>query len=238
MANNIKVLDAVGATATVKTTDTAGVHNFHYNIDTVNAVAPAFGSGAVGATVQRVTIATDDTLTANASAMATSLALLDNALNGSAYNVVVSAGASDYTSGVTATPTGVVGIGGFVSSASPTAVTGTAKDFSLTLQGGLRVAQQGDEYETVAASVTAQALGATGGVGDYIAGILVIPATTSPGNVLLLDNATSITVFAGGASSVTTLHPFYIPLGLRSVSGAWKITTGANVSCIGIGDFT
>jgi hypothetical protein len=102
----------------------------------------------------------------------------------------------------------------------------------------LHVRESLDEYETVAASQTAQVLGATGGTGDIIAGILVIPATTSPGNVLLLDNATSITVFTGGASSVLTLHPFYIPLGMRSVSGAWKITTGANVSCIGIGDFT
>lgn len=94
------------------------------------------------------------------------------------------------------------------------------------------------EYETVAASQTAQVLGATGGAGDYISGILVVPATTSPGNVLLLDNATSITVFAGGSSSVSNLVPFFIPLGMISVSGAWKITTGANVSCIGIGNFT
>ncbi len=94
------------------------------------------------------------------------------------------------------------------------------------------------EYETVAASATAQVLGATGAAGDYISGVLVIPATTSPGNVLLLDNATSITVFTGGASSVSNLVPFFIPLGMISVSGAWKLTTGSNVSCIGIGNFT
>lgn len=94
------------------------------------------------------------------------------------------------------------------------------------------------EYETVAASQTAQPLGATGATGDYIAGVLVIPATTSPGNVLLLDNATSITIFTGGASSVSNLVPFFIPLGMISVSGAWKLTTGASVSCIGIGNFT
>src|SRR5688572_8961327 len=93
-------------------------------------------------------------------------------------------------------------------------------------------------YETVAASQTAQVIGTTGQIGDVMEGILVIPATTSPGNVLLLDNATSITVFAGGASSVLTLHPFLIPLGIKSVSGAWKITTGSNVSCIAIGTFT
>jgi hypothetical protein len=100
------------------------------------------------------------------------------------------------------------------------------------------VTPEGTEYETVAASQTAQALGATGATGDYIASILVVPATTSPGNVLLLDNATSITVFTGGATSVSNLVPFVIPLGIKSVSGAWKITTGANVSCIGIGNFT
>jgi len=94
------------------------------------------------------------------------------------------------------------------------------------------------EYETVAASQTAQVLGPTGGTGDFIAGVLVIPATTSPGNVLLLDNATSITIFTGGGTSVSNLVPFYIPLNMISVSGAWKLTTGSNVSCIGIGNFT
>lgn len=94
------------------------------------------------------------------------------------------------------------------------------------------------EYETVAASQTAQVLGATGGTGDYISHVLVIPATTSPGNVLLLDNATSITIFTGGATSVSNLVPFAIPLCMKSVSGAWKLTTGANVSCIGVGNFT
>lgn len=109
---------------------------------------------------------------------------------------------------------------------------------SRTLRVAVDSAQlDGSEYETVAAGQTAQTLGATGATGDYISGILVVPATTSPGNVLLLDNATSMTVFAGGASSVSNLVPFFIPLGMISVSGAWKITTGANVSCIGIGNF-
>lgn len=99
------------------------------------------------------------------------------------------------------------------------------------------VAVDFSDYETVAASQTGQVLGATGATGDYIAGVLVIPASTSPGNVLLLDNATSITIFTGGASSVSNLVPFFIPLGMKSVSGAWKLTTGASVSCIGVGKF-
>jgi hypothetical protein len=92
-------------------------------------------------------------------------------------------------------------------------------------------------YETVAASQTAQVLGVGGSYGDYITGILVIPATTSPGAVALLDGATSINVFAGGATSVSSLVPFPIPLGMVSKNGPWKITTGANVSCIAVGNF-
>lgn len=130
---------------------------------------------------------------------------------------------------------------GTAGSASATVLTvqGVASMTPVAVSGTLSLTDISNaEYETVAASQTAQVLGATGGTGDYISGILVIPATTSPGNVLLLDNATSITVFAGGASSVSNLVPFFIPLGAKSVSGAWKLTTGTNVSCIGIGNFT
>lgn len=93
-------------------------------------------------------------------------------------------------------------------------------------------------YEYVAASQTAQVLGPTGAVGDYLHGILISPATTSPGAVTLLDGSSSIPLFAGGTSSVYYLGPFFVQLGVPSVNGAWKITTGANVSCIGIGIFT
>lgn len=95
------------------------------------------------------------------------------------------------------------------------------------------------EYETVAASQTTQAIGATGATGDYLAGLLVIPATTSPGAVAIKDGSgTAITVFTGGSSSVSDLVPFFIPLGIKSTSGAWQVTTGANVSAIAVGNFT
>ena len=45
-------------------------------------------------------------------------------------------------------------------------------------------------------------------------------------------------VFAGGASSVTELRPIWIPLGIKSVSGGWEVTTGANVSALACGNFT
>jgi hypothetical protein len=95
------------------------------------------------------------------------------------------------------------------------------------------------QYETVAASQTAQVIGATGATGDFIAGLLVIPATVGCGAVTLLDNATSISVFVGGGTTaLPSCIPFFIPLGMQSVSGAWKVTTGANVSVIAIGNFT
>lgn len=96
-----------------------------------------------------------------------------------------------------------------------------------------------DDYETVAASQTDQAMGAAGATGDLLVGVLVIPATTSPGAVSIKDGGGSaITVFTGGATSVSNLVPFLVPLGIRSTAGAWKITTGANVSAIGVGNFT
>ena len=95
------------------------------------------------------------------------------------------------------------------------------------------------DYETVAAGQTAQVLGPTGSIGDYIEGLLIIPAIVACGAVTLLDGATSVTIFVGGGTTaLADAKPFYIKLGMKSVSGAWKITTGASVSCIGIGDFT
>ena len=100
-------------------------------------------------------------------------------------------------------------------------------------------ADQYGAYETVAASQTAQAMGATGATGDYLAGVLVFPGTAACGVVTILDNATTIGTFAGGGTTaLPSLVPFLIPIGLYSVSGAWKVTTGANVTAVGIGKFT
>jgi hypothetical protein len=95
------------------------------------------------------------------------------------------------------------------------------------------------EYETVAASQTDQALGATGAAGDFLACVWIVPATLSPGNILIQDGAGSdITIFTGGASSVSNLVAFPFVVNAYSVSGAWKVTTGANVSCFCTGNFT
>lgn len=103
---------------------------------------------------------------------------------------------------------------------------------------GLVVQQSGAEYETVAASQTDQVLGATGAAGDFLRGLLIIPATTSPGEVSIEDGATNMIVFAGGASSLTELRPIWIPLGIKSTSGGWEVSTGASVSVLAAGNFT
>ena len=107
-----------------------------------------------------------------------------------------------------------------------------------TNTGNLSTAVTGD-YETVAASQSDQALGATGATGDYLAGVLIVPATTSPGAVSIKDGAGSaITIFAGGASSVASLQPVFVPFGIKSSAGAWQVTTGTNVSVVASGSFT
>jgi hypothetical protein len=95
-------------------------------------------------------------------------------------------------------------------------------------------------YNTVAASVTAQALtgGSGGATGDYLSHCVITPGSTSPGTVVILDNATAIYTFAGGASSVSTLISWAVPVGAVSVSGAWKITTGAGVTAFCSGKFS
>ncbi len=107
---------------------------------------------------------------------------------------------------------------------------------------GMVVQTSASEWETVAASQTDQILGATGAVGDLLDSVLVIPVTTTPGAIDIKDgNGTAIRIFEGGASSVSNLVPFSVPLGLKCLNATtpgWKITTGANVRAVGIGNFT
>lgn len=95
-------------------------------------------------------------------------------------------------------------------------------------------------YETIGASATDQVMGGVGAVGDYLDHITITPLTTAAGAVSIKDGGGSAyTVFAGGAvTALTTLIPFTVDLGMRSASGAWKVTTGANVTAIGVGNFT
>lgn len=181
MANNVTVKDGAAANTVFKTTDTAGVHVPHHNIDSMAQLPSTLGAKAASAALG-VTLSTENAAT---------LALINTKLDT------------------------------LIGDNSPVTVL---------------VGQS--EYEAVAASSTAVVLGTTGAVGDYICGLLVIPATTSPGAVVLTDNTTAMTVFVGGLQSVSNLVPFFIPLQMTSMAGPWKVTTGTNVSVIATGDFT
>jgi len=98
----------------------------------------------------------------------------------------------------------------------------------------------GFSYETVAASQTDQVLGASGAAGDILAGLLIVPSSDAPGSVSIKDGAGSaIAVFTGGGTyPLSSTIPFFIPLGILSSAGAWKVTTEADVSVIAVGSFT
>jgi hypothetical protein len=98
----------------------------------------------------------------------------------------------------------------------------------------------GATYNAIAASQTAQALtgGSGGATGDYLSHCVVLPTSTSPGVVTIKDNTTTIYAFPGGSSSLSNLVPFTIPVGAKSVSGAWTVTTGANLTAVCVGKFT
>lgn len=92
------------------------------------------------------------------------------------------------------------------------------------------------DYEYVAASQSNQKLGPVGGVGDVLEKLIIIPDTTAAGNVWLHDGGgLSQKIFVTG--TLADLSPIPIVLGMRSVSGDWSISTGANVHVLGIGRF-
>lgn len=94
------------------------------------------------------------------------------------------------------------------------------------------------KYETVAASQTAQVLGATGKAGDYIERVVICVATSATGTVNLLDNTGGSLITIPLTAANTPIGVYTVELGMRATSGGWKITTGAGASCVAVGIFT
>lgn len=130
-----------------------------------------------------------------------------------------------------------------MANSAPVVISSNQTSFPVTVATGTAtigaVNDPYSTYKTVAASVSAQVLGSTGAIGDYLSYVTVFPGTAGCGVVTILDNATTIGTFAGGATTaLPSLVPFRIDIGAVSASGAWKVTTGANVTCVGVGKFT
>lgn len=102
------------------------------------------------------------------------------------------------------------------------------------------VQSAGSAYETVAASQTGQTLGATGATGDYLSHCVIYPVTTGAGLVTVFDSTSSATnnVITFTSGTLSNLAPIALPVGAISVNGAWKVTTGANVTVTCYGKFT
>lgn len=97
------------------------------------------------------------------------------------------------------------------------------------------------KYETVAASQTAQVLGASGKTGDKIEKLIVTVATAATSTVSLLDNTGGSLITIPIAAANTPIGVYVVdfgPGGIAATSGGWKITTGAGATVLAIGQFS
>lgn len=96
------------------------------------------------------------------------------------------------------------------------------------------------QYEHIAASSSAQVLGGTGAIGDYIHRLVCTVTTALTSTVQIIDGTgagilthTVLPAAVGGGIGV-----YNIELNAVSANGAWKITTGAGVEVMAVGIFT
>ena len=95
-------------------------------------------------------------------------------------------------------------------------------------------------YEHVTVSQTAQVLGTTGAVGDYLHRLICTVSTAATSVVQIIDGTgtgvlthTILPNSVGGGIGV-----YNIELNIVSANGAWKVTTGAGVEVMAVGIFT
>ena len=95
-------------------------------------------------------------------------------------------------------------------------------------------------YEHVTVSQTAQVLGTTGAVGDYLHRLICTVSTAATSIVQIVDGTgtgvlthTILPNAVGGGIGV-----YNIELNTVSANGAWKVTTGAGVEVMAVGIFT
>jgi len=79
-------------------------------------------------------------------------------------------------------------------------------------------------------------MGATGQAGDTLVSLVCVVSTAATAQTSIKDGGGSAIIVlpnspGGGVGTYT------IQLNLRSLAGAWKVTTGAGVACIGTGRF-
>lgn len=90
------------------------------------------------------------------------------------------------------------------------------------------------DYEAVAVSQTDQVLGPVGGAGDILERLVVNVSTSATGTVSIKDGSDSPVQIV---PANTPVGVYSVLVGARSVSGAWKVSTGAGASTIAVGRF-
>jgi hypothetical protein len=78
----------------------------------------------------------------------------------------------------------------------------------------------------------------SGAVGDFISHLKITPLSMNPGSITLWDNTAPLTIFVGGINSVPSLIGWTDFCNMRSTNGKWKLTVGANLTVIVVGDFS
>ena len=82
----------------------------------------------------------------------------------------------------------------------------------------------------------AQVLGGAGKAGDYLHRLVVTVNTAATSTVTLTDGVTAIPIVpANVGSGVGVLN---IELNMASLTTGWKVTTGAGVTVVAVGQFS
>lgn len=94
----------------------------------------------------------------------------------------------------------------------------------------------GYQYETVAASQTAQVLGTAGKAGDYLHRLIVTVNTAATSTVSITDGVVTIPIVpAVVGSGVGVIN---VEINAASLVSGWKVTTGAGVTVMAVGQFS
>jgi hypothetical protein len=96
------------------------------------------------------------------------------------------------------------------------------------------------QYEHVSASSSAQVLGGAGATGDYIQRLICTVTTAATSSVVIVDGTgTGILTHTVLPNNVGQgIGCYVIEVECASVTGPWKITTGAGVECMAVGIFS
>lgn len=97
--------------------------------------------------------------------------------------------------------------------------------------------KSGWQYETVEASQTDQALGATGAIGDFLKRLIITVGTAATAAVSIKD---------GGGSSIPIMPNspgggvgvYVVDVEACSAAGAWSVTTGDGSTVVAVGMFS